>query len=211
MDFAEIYDEIVCSVFIHNNFLFLEKLREFNESYIPLSKKCDPDPNVLNLVIWFDGSAFKKTGKSGKIWSMMVMIADLDPKLRSRLENLVTFFHLGVSVANNNLFCEKYMESFKNLMDCGIEITINGNVRKLVCKIMILIADNVAFPKVFNCNQYNGFFGCIKCLHPVQSIKKPRQKRVYIYSDKFPLRTQAEYENAVKIATQNNTIYQGKF
>jgi hypothetical protein len=111
VDFEEIYDKIICSVLIHNNFLFLEKLRVLNESYIPLSKKCDPDPNVLNLVIWFDGSAFRK-GNPGKIWSMMGMIADLDPKLRSRLENLITFFHLGVSVADNNLFCEKYMESF---------------------------------------------------------------------------------------------------
>ena len=139
------------------------------------------------------------------------MIADLDPKIRSRLENLVTFFHLGVSVANNNLFCEKYMDSFRDLLETGLEITINGISIKLSFKIMILIADNVAFPKVFNCNQYNGFFGCIKCLHPVQSLKKPRNKRVYTYSDKFPLRTRAAYENAVKIATNTNSTFQGNF
>ena len=76
-------------------------------------------------------------------------------------------------------------------------------------KLMLLIADNVAYPKVFNCNQYNGFFGCIKCLHPVQSITKPRQKRVYPYSTKYPLRSKIEYENAVKIATSSKTVFQG--
>ena len=111
----------------------------------------------------------------------MGMISDLDPKIRSRLENLVTFFHLGVSVANNNLFCEKYMDSFKDLLENGLEISLlNGQLNKFSFKIMIVIADNVAFPKVFNCNQYNGFFGCIKCLHPVQSLQKPRNKSVYI-------------------------------
>ncbi len=135
-----------------------------------------------------DGSAFRKTGKSGKIWSMMGMVADLEPEIRSRLENLITFFHLGTSLPDNNLFCEKYMDSFENLMTNGLDILVDNQQIKLKVKIMILIADNVAFPKVFNCNQYNGFFGCIKCLHPVQSITKPRQKRVYPYSDKYPLR-----------------------
>ena len=73
------------------------------------------------------------------------------------------------------------MESFANLLDNGLNITINDQQKKLTFKIMILIADNVAFPKVFNFNQYNGFYGCIKCLHPVQSIVKPRKKRVYTY------------------------------
>lgn len=142
---------------------------------------------------------------------MMGMLADLEPTKRSRLENLITFFHLGVSVADNNLFCEKYMESFANLLDNGLNITINDQQKKLTFKIMILIADNVAFPKVFNCNQYNGFYGCIKCLHPVQSIVKPRKKRVYTYSDQYPLRSKVDYEYAVKIATSTNTVFQGNF
>ena len=140
---------------------------------------------------------------------MMGMIADLNPEIRSRLENLITFFHLGTSLPENNLFCEKYMGSFKDLLLNGLEIKYNEKTIQLKFKIMILIADNVAFPKVFNCNQYNGFFGCIKCLHPVQSIKKPRQKRVYPYSNKYPLRSKIEYENAVKIATSSKTVFQG--
>jgi len=53
---------------------------------------------------------------------MMGMIADLDPEIRSRLENLITFFHLGTSLPENNLFCEKYMGSFKDLLLNGLEI-----------------------------------------------------------------------------------------
>jgi hypothetical protein len=60
---------------------------------------------------------------------MMGMISDLDPKIRSRLKNLVTFFHLGVSVANNNLFCEKYMDSFKDLLENGLHFIIKWSIK----------------------------------------------------------------------------------
>ena len=120
-------------------FFISVELKESDDNFIPLSSKCDPDPHVMNLVIWFDGSSFRKTGKSGKIWSMMGMLADLKPSIRSRLENLINFFHLGVSVADNNLFCEKYMDSFANLLDHGLTFTIKDQQKKLSFKIMILM------------------------------------------------------------------------
>jgi hypothetical protein len=159
--------------------------------------------------LWFDGSAFRKTGESGKIWSMVGMIHDLDPSFRSRLENLITFFHIGTSSPKNDLFCEKYLFDFTNLMENGLFVQINGTGIQLKFKILLVIADAVAYPKVFNCNQFNGFYGCIKCLHPVNSIKKPKQKRVYLYSNKYPLRSQIGYEHAVRIAEENKIVFQG--
>jgi hypothetical protein len=184
-------------------------LRENNDEFIQLCQKCDPSNEVVNIIVWFDGSAFRKTGKSGKIWSMMGMVGDLSPAVRSKLENLVTFFHLGTNMPNNNLFCEKYMDSFENLLNNGLEILIDEQKIQIKFKILLLIADSVAYPKVFNCNQYNGFFGCIKCLHPVKSIKEPRQKRVYDYSDQYPLRSKIMYENAVKVAVSTKNVFQG--
>ncbi len=40
---------------------------------------------------------------------------------------------------------------------------------------------------------------------------KPRKKRVYTYSDQYPLRSKVDYEYAVKIATSTNTVFQGNF
>jgi hypothetical protein len=70
-----------------------------------LNSKCDPSENTINLILWFDSSSFRKTGKAGKIWSMLAMIGDLDPQLRTKLHNLLTIFHLGngqKNFLNNN-------------------------------------------------------------------------------------------------------------
>jgi hypothetical protein len=91
----------------------------------------------------------------------------------------------------------------------GMDIELKNSDFKITFKILLVIADAVAYPKVFNCNQYNGFFGCIKCLHPVNSIKKPNKKRVYLYSNENPLRSRVDYENAVKIAEETQRVFQG--
>lgn len=139
----------------------------------------------------------------------MGMIHDLEPSIRSRFENLITFFHLGTSLPKNDLFCEKYFQNFRDLMINGMDIELKNSDFKIKFKILLVIADAVAYPKVFNCNQYNGFFGCIKCLHPVNSIKKPKKKRVYLYSNENPLRSRADYENAVKVAEETQRVFQG--
>ena len=139
----------------------------------------------------------------------MGMIHDLEPSIRSRFENLITFFHLGTSLPKNDLFCEKYFQNFRDLMINGMDIELKNSDFKINFKILLVIADAVAYPKVFNCNQYNGFFGCIKCLHPVNSIKKPKKKRVYLYSNENPLRSRADYENAVKVAEETQRVFQG--
>ena len=139
----------------------------------------------------------------------MGMIHDLEPSIRSRFENLITFFHLGTSLPKNDLFCEKYFQNFRDLMINGLDIELKNSDFKITFKILLVIADAVAYPKVFNCNQYNGFFGCIKCLHPVNSIKKPKKKRVYLYSNENPLRSRVDYENAVKVAEETQRVFQG--
>ena len=85
---------------------------------------------------------------------------------------------------------------------------------------MLLIADAPAIAKILNINQYNGWFGCIKCLHPTDALyafKKSNQKesnrrgnrRIYPYTNKFPLRTNSDYKRALKIAKSQNKIFQG--
>ena len=139
----------------------------------------------------------------------MGMIHDLDPSIRSRLENLITFFHLGTSSPKNDLFCEKYLDDFRKLIENGLFVQIKDKEIKLRFKILLVIADAVAYPKVFNCNQYNGYYGCIKCLHPLNSIKTPSKKLVYLYSNKYPLRSHIGYENAARIAEENKIVFQG--
>ena len=94
-------------------------------------------------------------------------------------------------------------------MKNGLFVQINGTGINLKFKIVLIIADADAYPKVFNCNQFNGFYGCIKCLHPGNSIKKPKRKIVFLYSNKYPLRSKIGYENAVRIAEENKIVFQG--
>lgn len=49
----------------------------------------------MSIVLWEDGAKLRKTGNKGTILSMVGMLMDLGPRLRSRLENLITLFHVG--------------------------------------------------------------------------------------------------------------------
>ena len=86
---------------------------------------------------------------------------------------------------------------------------------------MLLIADAPALAKLLNINQYNGWFGCVKCLHPTDSLykfknsnqnepKRRGNRRIYTYTNKFPLRTNSDYKRALKIAKSQNKIFQGR-
>ena len=57
----------------------------------------------------------------------------------------------------------------------------------------------MAIPKIVNCRQFNGQYGCIHCHNPGKQLKKPK-KRVYLYSKKYEIRTNNDYMKQVKEA-----------
>ena len=61
----------------------------------------------------------------------MGMIHVLEPSIRSRFENLITFFHLGTSLPKNDLFCEKYFQNFRDLMINGLDIELKNSDFKI--------------------------------------------------------------------------------
>jgi hypothetical protein len=106
------------------------------------------------------------------------------------------------------------------LIKNGLEISIDQKKSILKVRIMLLIADAPAIAKVLNMNQYNGWFGCVKCLHPTDSLykfKKSNQneskgrhnRRIYSYTNKFALRTNSDYKRALRIAKSQKKIFQG--
>ena len=76
--------------------IFLEVISQTDNLFINECSKYKISPQNINLVIWLDGASFKKTGSKGAVWSIMAMIFDLGPKLRNRLENFITIFHIGI-------------------------------------------------------------------------------------------------------------------
>lgn len=89
------------------------------------------------------------------------------------------------------------------------KITDNGilmNSKKFSIKIAGLIADAPATAKVLNMNQYNGYFGCFKCLI---DIKRVNNRMIYEFSKNIEIRSNSTYLKQVDIAINTGNTYQG--
>ena len=121
---------------------------------------------------------------------------------------------------NNDLFCEKYLTEFEDLLNNGLDFKINNINKNVTVRIMLLICDAPAIAKVLNINQYNGRFCCIRCLHPTLSLYRSKERfknqidgkknrRIYPYSNLYPLRNNFIYNRAVRLSLSNRKIFQG--
>ncbi|CAF1044996.1 unnamed protein product [Brachionus calyciflorus] len=158
------------------------------------------DPNLISLILFADGVQYNKSG-ANSIWVLLSSIAELPPLLRNSFENIV-FHSLWTGAApdfNLWLNIEKEIDS---LINQGFEW--KGRTIKL--RILAFIADSPARAKACNTVQFNGYHGCIKCLHPAEYCN-----RVIIYPNipKVELRSNTKYLEQVEKALTDNVYYEG--
>jgi hypothetical protein len=111
---------------------------------------------------------------------------------------------IGASKPDLNLFLSNNTNKLTKILEKGI--IINNNKIKL--KIIGTIQDTLEIPRIYNCKQYNGKYGCLHCLHPGKRLLNPR-KQVYEYSIKHKVRTPSDYENQVRKAIETGNIFKG--
>lgn len=162
----------------------------------------DCKQDTISLILFLDGASFNKTGKNGTIWSMFGMLLDLKIPERYQMSNMLTIFLIGASNPNLNEFLSKYMKKLDDLIINGLEI----NQTKLKIKIAGFIADAPAIAKALNINQYNGSYGCIKCLSPGEHLDG---RRIYEYSKNIINRSNETYLQQVEEAKRIKQTFQG--
>ena len=104
-----------------------------------------------------------------------------------------------------NKFMDKNMESFTNALKKGIVVEDN---EKLEIKLVGVIADAPAMAKLVNMNQFNGYYGCVHCLHPGQRLEN-FSKTVFPYSKNIKPRLNEDYLQQVEQTIIQNAICKG--
>ena len=162
--------------------------------------------NVFSLIMFADSASFDKANSS--IWTVFFAISNLPFASRFKKENIITFLVFNSHKVNfNNIFHENAAELLE-LTNKGLFLARYGQVK---IKVLGLMSDLVALPKLLNTVQYNSRFACIKCLHPgkIVGTEASRPKLTYPYSKTIPVRTTASYNSAVKQSIRTQQVHDG--
>lgn len=175
-----------------NNILYRFKRRKQNEDNIEdiydgtLYKKHAAPGKILSVwknlsLTWnVDGVPISKFS----IWPLYLVINELPYNLRMLKENtLFGGLWFGEIKANMQLFLKPLFSELSNLATNGIQINCPFYQNPFVCKV-ILLAGTCDLPAkclVLNTIQFNGNFGCNKCLQPGISYKTSGGGNVHIY------------------------------
>ena len=157
--------------------------------------------NSISLLLFFDGASFTKTGK-GKLWAIFGFIINLPPSIRNFFYNILKLFFITGSFFNFNGIFNKHMNDFKEMLQNGI----NLGDKTIMIYIFGAIADALGTALICNCKQFNGQFGCLKCVHPGTTIGK---KRVYSTQIEPIKRTVEIYQDQLNIAIAINGCHEG--
>ncbi|CAF0947297.1 unnamed protein product [Brachionus calyciflorus] len=147
------------------------------------------ETNTINLVLFADGVSYNKSGINS-MWVILSQIVELPPILRSSFENILFHSSWTGSQPDFNFWLEKYNKQIDDVLINGFRW--NGINFKL--NILAFIADSPARSKACNSVQFNGYYGCLKCLHPGVNLNQIR----YPNLSKIRLRTKNIYENQVR-------------
>jgi hypothetical protein len=116
---------------------------------------------TFNLVLFADSVVYNKS-RNKSMWALFSSIVELPPLLRNCSENIIFHSSWSGPLPEFNLYLKEYNKTLDYIIQNGIEV--EGKLYKL--KIHICIADAPARAKLCNSIQFNGKYGCLKCLHP---------------------------------------------
>jgi hypothetical protein len=119
--------------------------------------------NTISLLLFIDGAPFSKSDK-GSVWAILGIIANLPPLIRSSFKNMFKICFINGKLFNFNGIYDNHLNKFKNVLQFGINININGQITNIKLTIHALIADNPGRAKAGNFQQHNGTHGCFHCL-----------------------------------------------
>jgi len=151
--------------------------------------------------LFADGVNYNKSS-SKTIWALLSSIVELPQLLRESHENIIAHSLWSGSNPDFNVFLECYNKQTSDLLEKGL----NFRGRNIRFKIHFFCGDAPAICKICKSIQFNGKFGCIKCLHPSFRLNKTT---IYPYMKDIPLRSNKIYENQVKKCIEIKEPFEG--
>lgn len=147
---------------------------------------------ILTANVNTDGASIFQSSKK-TLWSLLLMINELPPKLRCRmlLVAVVWFADKEQAFQIMNLYIKIFLEQMSNLITNGVTIiTTTGNKIRFRLAPLCFPLDSVARPIIANQVQFNGYYGCswcyiegsylISCMkYPFTKFKRAASKRTH--------------------------------
>ncbi|XP_062593832.1 uncharacterized protein LOC134255326, partial [Saccostrea cucullata] len=185
--------------------------RKLFESGGPLSPE---NPYNISFSWNTDGIPVFKSSKFS-LWPFYLIINELPYRQRMKKENMILCgLWFGESKPFMSLFTKPLMKSLKMLETNGIEYEVDNE--QILTKAFLICgtADLPAKSLVLNCNQFNGQFSCLKCLHPGETYKTQKGGSVHTfsYNASLPMHESRTSENCLRdaiLATENRKTING--
>ncbi|XP_070537248.1 uncharacterized protein [Ptychodera flava] len=153
---------------------------------------------------------------SFSLWPLYLMVNELPFHERVKRENLI-FAGLWFGTVKPDMltFLKPFHATFSRLENEGITVETHTG-RKFTSRVLLIAGtcDLPARSMVCNSVQFNGFFGCLKCLQPGQTVKTKKGGHVHTFpfieeNPTGPPRTHENMCQDAKTATEQGKIVNG--
>ncbi|VDI58923.1 Hypothetical predicted protein [Mytilus galloprovincialis] len=130
-------------------------------------------------------------------------------------ENMILYgLWFGESKPFMGGFTKPLVNTLKDIETNGIDFDYNGQTHNSKCFLICGTADLPAKSIVMNCNQFNGQYSCLRCMHSGETYRtsKGGTVRTFPYNSSEPdpeKRTTQECINNAVTAIQNGTVVNG--
>ena len=150
--------------FIKNTtkFFYKDKMKDLDGfSDVLNGQAYEFEKNTFNLALFADAATYTKSANKS-MWAIFSTLLELPPSLRCKSENVIFHSSWFGSDLDTDIFLKKYNKQITHILKHGLDF--NGvNIR---FKVHLFMGDAPARAKFCNIKQFNGAYGCIKCLHP---------------------------------------------
>ncbi len=127
--------------------------------------------------------------------------------IRQAFLNIIPIlFWQGHVVENFNNIIKNHLSDLIVVLKNGIRFQIGSTMMEVKVFIECLIGDSPGEAKMANTKQFNGKFGCIRCLN---SGKRLKRSRIYEYKPNVQLRTNDLYLRQVCEAVKIGKSFEG--
>lgn len=186
--------------------------------YKNLSSNGGPLSNVypynISLTWNTDGIPIFKSSKVS-LWPLYLTINELPIKQRVKTENMILYgLWFGESKPFMPGFTKPLVNTLKDIEENGIEFSYKGEICSSKSFLLCGTADLPAKSLIMNCNQFNGQYSCLRCLHSGTTTRTVKGGTIrtfpYDSSEPEPLkRTSQGCINDAVEAIQNQTVTHG--
>jgi hypothetical protein len=171
------------------------------------SKQNEISHNSISLILFVDEADFSKSTSKNKLYFILGQVLDLPYTLRNSFSNILTLLTWGGYIYNFAKVMRDFIKpNFPEFLQTNLYIEkLNLNLK---INLFVVIADAPCSAKIYNIHQFNGEYGCLKCMHQGQTYG--RSTRIYIYDiNNHEPRTRQLYLNQVEEAKSSNRVRQG--